>query len=151
MELSTKEKELLKDLKDQEKLCIEKYERYASGTCSEELCSLFNSMAKTEREHHKTIVNMMDGKVEDAPATISNSNNCDCGCCNYSDEESRQNDAFMCKDMLATEKHASALYDTCVFEFTNPQARKMLSHIQDEEQQHGEQLYTFMSNNNMIG
>ena len=42
------------------------------------------------------------------------------------------------------------LYDTCVFEFTDPQARKMLNHIQAEEQQHGEKMYTYMSNNNMM-
>ena len=149
MELTTKEKDLLKDLRDQEKLCIMKYEKYASCAGSQELQTLFNSMAKVEREHHKTIVQMMDGKVDQAPSSISNSSDCSCGCCSYSDEESRKNDAFMCSDMLATEKHVSALYDTCVFEFTNPEARKMLNHIQAEEQQHGQQLYTFMSNNNM--
>ena len=149
MELTTKEKELLKDLKDQEKLCITKYDKYAASACSEELQTLFNSMAKVEREHHRTIVSMMDGKVEEVPSAISNSNDCSCGCVSYSNEESRQNDAFMCKDMLAMEKHASSLYDTCVFEFKNPQARKLLNHIQAEEQQHGQQLYAYMSNNNM--
>ena len=52
-------------------------------------------------------------------------------------------------DLLATEKHASALYNTCVFEFTYPEARKMLNHIQAEEQQHGEKIYAYMKCNNM--
>ena len=51
--------------------------------------------------------------------------------------------------MLSTEKHASALYDTSVFEFTAPNARKVLNHIQAEEQQHGEQLYSYMNANGM--
>jgi spore coat protein CotF len=51
--------------------------------------------------------------------------------------------------MLSTEKHVSALYDTSIFEFSNPEARKTLNHIQAEEQQHGEQLYAYMSCNQM--
>ena len=53
------------------------------------------------------------------------------------------------RDMLATEKHASSLYDVSVFEFGNPVARRVLNHIQSEEQQHGEQLYSYMKSNNM--
>ena len=51
--------------------------------------------------------------------------------------------------MLATEKHASSLYDVSVFEFGDPVARRVLNHIQSEEQQHGEQLYSYMKSNNM--
>ena len=150
MQVTEKEKGLLKDMRDQEKLCIEKYEKYAACASKDELKDLFSSMAKVEREHHRTIVSMMDGKTEEITGPISNSNNCNCGNAGYDNEQSRENDAFMCRDMLATEKHTSALYNTCVFEFTSPQARKMLNHIQAEEQQHGEQLYSYMNNNNMM-
>ena len=51
--------------------------------------------------------------------------------------------------MLASEKHASGLYDTGIFEFTDPKARKMLNHIQADEQQHGEQIAAFMKSNGM--
>ncbi len=151
MMLSTKETELLKDLKGQEQLCIGKYEKYAQDAKSKELSALFQTMADTEREHLQTITQMMSGKVDPVPSSIHNGNNCNCGSVSYPDEESRKQDAFLCQDMLAMEKHASALYDTCVFEFKTPEARKMLNHIQAEEQQHGEQLYTFMSNNQMYG
>ena len=149
MVLTQKESSLLKDLKDQELLCIEKYEKHASCASSEELKNLFNSMAQVEKEHLKTITDMMNGTVNSMPSTINNSNNQNCGCVSYSDEASRKNDAFLCKDMLTAEKHASSLYNTSVFEFGDPQARRTLNHIQAEEQQHGEQLYTYMKNNNM--
>ena len=149
MNLTTKETELLKDLKNQEQLCVGKYDRYSQDAKSPELQTLFRSMADTERGHLQTITQMMSGQVDPVPTTIGNGDNCNCGAASYPDEESRKYDAFLCQDMLTMEKHASSLYNTCVFEFTTPQARKMLNHIQAEEQQHGEQLYTYMSNNQM--
>lgn len=148
MVLTQKESTLLKDLKDQEMLCIEKYERYSAQASSGELKNLFTDMAQTERAHYRTITKMMDGTESEAPSSISG-NNANAQAVNYDSTQQKNNDKFMCQDMLATEKHASALYNTCVFEFTTPEARKMLNHIQSEEQQHGEQLATFMKNNNM--
>ena len=52
-------------------------------------------------------------------------------------------------DLLATEKHASSLYDTCVFEFGQPELRRILNHIQTEEQEHGDMIYKYMKANNM--
>ena len=51
--------------------------------------------------------------------------------------------------VLAGEKHVSALYDTCVFEFKDGAARNVLSHIQQEEQQHGKMLFDYMQANGM--
>ena len=56
---------------------------------------------------------------------------------------------YICSDLLATEKHASALYDTCIFEFKNEQLRTVLNSIQREEQEHGKKIYVYMSANNM--
>ena len=50
---------------------------------------------------------------------------------------------------LAGEKHVSGLYDTSVFEFRDGQARNVLNHIQKEEQEHGKQLYDYMTVNGM--
>ncbi len=148
-QVTTKESGLLKDMKTQEELCIKKYENYAKEAHCAELKALFESMANTEREHLKTVCEMMNGTVNPIGNTISNSDNCHCGCAGYSNEEDRRADAFLCQDMLATEKHASSLYDVSVFEFGEPMARKALNHIQAEEQQHGEKLYAFMKANNM--
>ena len=148
LQLTTKEMSLLKDMKEQEELCIRKYEDYASRAKSEALKTLFTSMADTEREHLKTIQEMMGGNVTPVSGGISNANT-PVGETTYTNQEDKDSDRFLCQDMLMSEKHAASLYNTSVFEFTSPVARKVLAHIQAEEQQHGEQLYTFMSTNGL--
>ena len=149
MMLSQKETSLLKDMKSQEELCVEKYNKYARIAKSDSLRNLFESMAKVEQNHLQTITTMMNGSVTAPPAKLESSNNANCTPAPYGNEADKQADAFLCKDMLATEKHVSSLYDTSIFEFKDPTARQMLNHIQAEEQQHGEQLYAFMSCNGM--
>ena len=107
-------------------------------------------MAKVEQNHLTTITAMMGGTVPSVPAgQLENSNNQHCKSVQYSSDSDRQSDAFLCRDMLGTEKHVSSLYDVSIFEFKDPAARKVLNHIQAEEQQHGEQLYAYMSCNGM--
>ena len=149
MTLTQKEMGLLTDMKGQEELCVQKYNKYAELAKSQELKNLFTSMAKVEGNHLQTVTSMMNGSTPSMPNTLENSNNNNCGMANYTSDADKQADAFLCKDMLATEKHASALYDTAIFEFKDPNARKTLNHIQAEEQQHGEQLYAFMSCNGL--
>ena len=151
MNLTVKETDLLKDMKDQEELCIEKYTRYASMAKCSELSTLLNKIADTEREHLKTINDMMAGNEPKAPSSISANNNlCNTSCSTvYQNPENKKNDKYLLSDLLSTEKHVSSLYNTSVFEFKSPAARKMLSHIQSEEQQHGEMLYSYMNANNM--
>lgn len=149
MTLTQKETDLLKDAKGQEELCIKKYDSYAKMAKSEELRNLFTSMSKVEQNHLQTICAMMNGNVSAPSGTTENSNKDYCSVGNYSNEEDRQADAFLCQDMLATEKHVSSLYNTSVFEFKDPTARKVLNHIQTEEQQHGEKIYAYMSCNGM--
>ncbi len=150
MILTNKESDLLKDMKNEEELCIEKYTRYASLAKCPELSSLLNSIADTEREHLKNINELMGGNIPSAPSCLS-ANNSKCVSCEsvYSNPEDKKNDKFILSDMLSTEKHVSSIYNTSVFEFKAPEARRLLSHIQSEEQQHGEMIYAFMNANNM--
>ena len=145
MTLTQKESSLLKDMKGQEELCIAKYQKYAEMAKSNELKQLFSSMAQVEQSHLQTVTTMMSGTVPTAPDKIENSNNQNCAASAYGSEADRQADALLCRDMLATEKHVSSIYDTSIFEFKDPAARKLLNHIQAEEQQHGEQLYASMT------
>lgn len=91
---------------------------------------------------------MMAGTVTPVSGGVK-ADNTHCGAVSYTNEEERAADAFLLRDMLATEKHASSLYDVSVFEFADPVARRVLNHIQSEEQQHGEQLYAYMHANGM--
>ncbi len=149
MILTQKETDLLKDLKEQEQLCIGKYEKYASEAHNEELRTLFRALADVERGHLTTVTDMLSGKVRTPSGGASPLNGISTARVDYPSEESKKKDAFLCSDMLATEKHVSAVYDTSVFEFSDAQARNMLNHIQSEEQQHGLKLYEFMNANGM--
>lgn len=149
MTLSQKENNLLSDLKSQEQLCIEKYGKYEQDAHDPCLKSLFKSIKSTEESHLSTISRIMSGEevsTNTAPTAVSQTLECPMSSCNESEKTS---DAFLCKDALAMEKHVSALYDTSIFEFTSPTLRDTLNHIQKEEQNHGEQLYQYMSKNNM--
>ena len=150
MILTSKESDLLKDMKGAEELCIEKYTKYASEAKSGELKALLNKICDTEREHLKNINSMMAGNEPAAPSCIS-ANNEHCVSCGtvYSNPDDKKNDKFILSDMLSTEKHVSSVYDIGIFEFKSPAARRMLSHIQSEEQQHGEMIYAYMNANSM--
>lgn len=149
MTFSQKETGLLKDLKEQEQLCCEKYSKYAHIACAQELKSLFGEIARSEQSHLNTVNAMLGGAVPNVPSGLTGKNNSCCQKVSYTDCESCDIDRFLVTDMLAMEKHVSSIYDTSVFEFKDPNARKMLNHIQAEEQQHGEQLYAYMNANGM--
>ena len=149
--LTSKETGLLTDMKGQEELCIEKYGKYADLAKSGELKSLFQSMKTVEEHHLNTVTQMMNGTAPTIPdgKPLENAKNDYCAAVQYASEDDRKADAFLCRDMLSTEKHVSSLYDVSIFEFKDPAFRKALNHIQAEEQQHGEQLYAFMNANGM--
>ena len=63
--------------------------------------------------------------------------------------QGKQQDAYLCQDLLATEKHVSSVYNTGIFEFKDAGMRDALNHIQKEEQEHGKKLYDYMSQNGM--
>ena len=149
MTLSQKESTLLADLKSPEQLCIEKYGKYEADAHDPCLKSLFKSIKSAEESHLSTISRIMSGEevsTNAAPSAVSQQLECQMSACS---EAEKKSDAFLCKDALAMEKHVSGLYDTTIFEFTSPALRDTLNHIQKEEQNHGEQLYEYMSKNNM--
>ncbi len=150
MVLTQKESGLLKDLRLQEQLCIEKYNKYASLACDSELKDLFKSISANEQNHLNT-VNGMLGESAAADASFSSFASQDAykesACSSQSD--SKKYDAYLCQDALAMEKHASSLYDVSIFEFNDTNARNTLNQIQKEEQHHGEQLYSYLSSHNL--
>ena len=150
MVLTEKETLLLKDMKGQEQLCIQKYEKYASEACAQELKTLFLALADVERGHLSTVTDMMNGKVGAVGGSGSSPlANISTGKAQYSDESCKKKDSMLCSDMLTTEKHVSSLYNTGIFEFSDAQARNVLNHIQTEEQQHGLKIYDYMNANGM--
>lgn len=148
MQLTQKEKDLLKDLKGQEKLCVEKYTKYASSALDPQLKELFTSIANIEQQHLNTISQIESGNVPSSSSSQSVSTNFS-STYGMGDTPDKQADCYLCSDLLADEKHVSSLYNTCVFEFKDTTIRDTLNHIQKEEQQHGKMIYDYMSVNNM--
>ena len=146
MSFSQKEMNLLKDLQAYESTSVTKYGDYAGRACDGELKNLFSSIRQTQ-QHHLDTLNGMIGN--------SGSCGCDSGTCPIETSSAGAScdgstDQFLCQDALRTEKYASSLYDTCLFEFADQASRDTLNHIQREEQQNGKQLYDYMNAHGMM-
>lgn len=147
MKLTQKESMLLQDLKTSEEICIEKYGQYAQKAEDQALADLFLTIRTKEEEHLNTINSLMDGTV---PMMSGGQQSQQGGQSQPGDGKAAQKshsktDEYLLKDALDTEKHVSSVYDTCIFEFTDPNARQVLNHIQKEEQEHGQMLYDYMA------
>ena len=150
MQLTQKETSLLKDLKEQEQICTEKYNRYANEASDQQLKTLFSQIGDTEKQHLDTITQIMNGSVPTMQAGAQQTQPTFTSTYNFSDtNQDKQNDSFLCTDSLSTEKHVSSTYNTCIFEFRDTNIRNVLNHIQKEEQQHGEHIYNYMAQNGM--
>ena len=150
MILTQKETMLLQDLKTQEQVCIEKYNQYAERANDPKLSQLLRTISSAEQQHLSTLEQMEKGTVPamgggqkqpfqppaSAPASAVS-------------PQGKQQDAYLCQDLLATEKHVSSVYNTGIFEFKDVGMRDALNHIQKEEQEHGKKLYDKMSQNGM--
>ncbi len=148
MKLTQKETMLLQDLKTSEEICIEKYGQYAEKAEDQALADLFTTLRGKEQEHLSTIDQLMAGKVP-MMAGGQQGGQGQPGDGQEAHRSHSKTDEYLLKDALDTEKHVSAVYDTCIFEFTDAGARQALNHIQKEEQEHGQMLYDYMAAHGM--
>lgn len=63
MNFSTKERTLLEDQKNHEKICIQKYSNYASLTQCPQLKNIFKQNGQVEQEHYNTIDQLLKGQM----------------------------------------------------------------------------------------
>lgn len=148
MTLSQKEQELLKDLQTQEKLCVDKYNKHAECAVDPQLKEMFSKIAQTEQQHLNCINSIINGTVPqngggNKPQPSFKAFH------SFADTPDKKTDCYLCTDLLTTEKHASQLYDTCIFEFSDENARRVLNQIQTDEQNHGKMIYDYMQANSM--
>ncbi len=146
IQLTQKETSLLKDLCDSEKLCAEKYARASSQAHDPQLKNLFSALSQSENVHLESLCAVQNG---DAPAPASGQSPSIPSEFKNAGRDCAGQDGYLLRDTLAAEKHASHLYDTCVFEFKDQKIRDLLNHIQKEEQNHGKALYDYMEANGM--
>lgn len=168
MHLTQKETMYLKDAKSHEELCVAKYNSYSNQVSDLQLSALLKQIAQHEQQHLNTINQMLQGQIptmggsggqqgqqqgmqqsqlsaqsgSGMQATSGGGQQMQSGS-NMSGQP--LNDQQICQDLLTTEKAIAAMYNTATFEFTNPQLRQVLAHIQQEEQEHAYQLYDFMA------
>ncbi len=136
-------------MKDQEKLCIEKYSKHAACACDGQLKNLFTQLASAEKQHLGYLDKIGEGTVPQVATGSSSIPSSFSPCYGMADTPQKQSDCFLCSDLLAGEKHVSSLYDTCIFEFKDEGVRNVLNTIQKQEQQHGKTIYDYMSTNGM--
>jgi len=150
MNLTQKETTLLTDLKSQEQLCIEKYQKYAEMAHDPQLKNLFEELKTNEQKHLDTITQILSGTEVKMPSEMPSAVSAKLECkLSTVSEQDKKTDGYLCKDALSMEKHVSSVYNTGVFEFSSPVLRDTLAHIQKEEQNHGEKLYNYLSCNGM--
>ncbi len=63
MNFSTKERLLLEDQKNQEQICVQKYQNYANMASCNELKSIFQQNGQKEQEHYNTIDQLLKGQM----------------------------------------------------------------------------------------
>ncbi len=148
MTLSQKEKTLLKDMKSTEQLCVDKYARGAKQAKDKQLKDLFSQLSQCEQQHYDLLAGIEKGTVSQ-PESGNAQQPTFTAAYGKEDSPDKKNDSYLCSDVLVAEKHTSHLYDTCVFEFKNPQIRDAINAIQKQEQNHGKMIFDYMSANGM--
>lgn len=151
MILTEKETSILKDLQTQEKVCMEHYNLCASTAKDSGLKDLFTQIAKDEQEHYQSLGKVINGEVPSVSpaASKADSYHPTAAYDSTSNQGDKQHDALLCSDSIGNEKMVSADYNTSLFKFGSGEIRKLLNHIQTEEQEHAEMIYKYKQQNGM--
>ncbi len=149
--ISEKERFIIKDLQDQEKLCIEKYALNEQSAKDTVLKELFTSIKQAEQKHYDSLEQLLNGTVpavssNDSAGKEYNPTATYVGSFNQTDKDS---DKFLCTDAITTEKYVASAYNFDLFQFENSDVRKLLNDIQTEEQNHAEVIYKYKTANQM--
>ena len=159
--LTQKERMLLEDQKTHEELCIKKYNDYANQAQDPQLKQMFQAHAQQEQEHLNSINQILQGQLPNTSSQQQGQQNQQ----NQQNQQAQQNqqmatsqnqnksynqqEAYLCEDLLTTEKYVSSGYNTTIFECIDTNLRQVLNHIQKEEQKHGEDISSYMISKGM--
>ncbi|MBO5145621.1 MAG: ferritin-like domain-containing protein [Lachnospiraceae bacterium] len=151
MILTEKETAAIKDLQQQEKTCIEKYQRYSGEAKDTVLKDLFKTLEQKEQEHFRSLQQVLSGSVPASDCNDSDGRNYNPAATydKVGDSADKKTDCFLATDCIVSEKLASSEYNTDVFCFKDSDVRKLLADIQIEEQNHAEMLYKYKNVNGM--
>lgn len=141
---------LLEDERNQEEICVQKYQSYAQQASDSELKQLFTQLASEEQHHYDMLNQILHGQqpnMNHNNQTTTQGSNLKNS--NYNGTKNKKSDKVLCSDLLSTEKYVSGTYDVAIFECANPMVRQALEHIQTDEHKHGKQLFDYMNSNGM--
>jgi len=153
--ITQREQKILEDQRRHEEMCVQKYGNYADQAQDPELKQMFQTYAGQEQEHLNTLNQMLAGTAPDIQQK-SQQGQQNQQQSQQLEQQARaaqnamqntmvnQKDEMLCRDQLSTEKYVSSSYNTAIFDFGDTNARKVLNHIQKEEQEHGEGIMNYM-------
>ena len=149
MKLNQKEAQLITELKNQEQLCIQKYDFYAEQAKDPELKKLFKTILGHEQQHYELLDSLSNGTVPQLnnrkPAAVdyqpkaSHSGN----------QKDKDFDKFLCTDIITTEKYVATDYNNDLFYFASTDVRNVLNAIMTDEQNHAEMIRKYKVANKM--
>ncbi|QGU94699.1 rubrerythrin family protein [Clostridium bovifaecis] len=143
MPLTNKEQTLIEDNLNAEYLCIRKYEQYAAMASDQNIKQVFTDLANKETQHANTLKGILNQNGVN-PQNIFETYDKPQGDLSNIQNSLGITDAQLLNDALSTEKHVSSSYNNAVLESVDPNIRKQLQHIQQEEQGHAETLFNAM-------
>ena len=99
--ISEKEHFLIKDLQDQEKLCIEKYTNNENSAKDAVLKNLFGSIKQEEQKHYDSLEQLLNGTVPpiNSNDTAGKDYNPTATYVGSFNQEDKDSDKFLCTDV----------------------------------------------------
>ena len=151
MQLTQQETTVIKDLQTQEKTCVEKYRFYEASAHDHQLKQLFRQIGDEEQEHFDSLGQLLKGDVPDVQSAQTGTEGFtpDASYSSGDNSDEKRHDQFLCTDCIATEKLVSSTYNNDLFRFAATGVRRLLNHIQTEEQNHAEMLFKYKTANGM--
>lgn len=149
MKLNQKETQLVTELKNQEELCVQKYDFYAKQAKDPELKSLFKKILKREQAHYDMLNNLLGGTVPQVKGKTQEAAKYEPKATHSADQKSKDFDKFLCTDAIATEKYIATTYNNDLFYFASTDVRNVLNIIMTDEQNHAEMIWKYKTANKM--
>lgn len=149
MKLNQKETQLITELKNQEELCIQKYDFYSETATDPELKSLFKKISGHEKQHYDMLDSLLKGSMPQIKNRKPEAVSYEPKATHPGGTKEKNFDKFLCTDIITTEKYAAADYNNDLFYFASSEVRNVLNAIMTDEQNHAEMIWKYKSANKM--
>ena len=149
MKLNQKEVQLVTELKNQEQLCVQKYDFYAKSAKDPELKKLFKKILKMEQNHCDMLEKLISGTVPTVKSRTPIAAKYEPQATHTGDAAAKEFDKFLCTDIIATEKYVATTYNNDLFYFASTDVRNVLNAIMTDEQNHAEMIWKYKTANKM--